>query len=110
MEINLFGDLFKDKLGNYYVAVDRFQNNLTLVNAVHFFASNFIIDEEYCKEHENEIVSCFPVEELQNHIERVTMQDSDASNKLPLKLYLLESLLEEFEVVVDPFYERDTSE
>lgn len=93
-------DLIKDQLGNYYFVRSISENEMILVNAVVLYASNRIVNDEFLKKHKGEIVTHFATQMLKDRIEQLQ------NEIIPGKIYLLESLVGTYDVVVDSFYDR----
>ncbi|AUM66330.1 hypothetical protein C0R09_18405 [Brevibacillus laterosporus] len=94
------GDLITDKYGNYYFVMEQHEQKLVLVNAIVEFSYSHILDEQYLSEHKGEFIGRYPTDLLKTAIENIK------SGKAPLKIYTLESLLEDYDIVVDGLYER----
>lgn len=94
-------ELIHDVYGNWYAVLSSTDKNLVLVNAVAYYASNRIINQDYCKDHENETILHFPTEILKHRIQQLS------DGKVPGKIFTLESLLDRYEIVVEGLYDPD---
>lgn len=100
-EIMVLRDLIKDRLGNYYLVNGISGKKLILVNAVVKYASNRLFEEELVKEHAHETLTHFATNILKSKIEDLS------TGRVPGKIYLLEALEGEYDIVVDGLYDRD---
>ncbi|AHF08573.1 hypothetical protein [Desulfitobacterium metallireducens] len=96
-----FRDLIQDNLGNYYFVSEIGENKMILVNAVVLYASNRIFSEELVKDHKGESLTHFATQMVKDHLKLLL------SGEIPGKMYLLESLVGTYDIVVDALYDRD---
>lgn len=104
MELLPLRDFVKDNLGNYYVVINKSSDKLILVNAVTYYSFNRILNEDFVKEMNTQYKDSVAVGQpfldiVRNKIEGLM------EGKYPGKVYLLESLQAEYDVVVDGLYE-----
>ncbi|HET7579456.1 MAG TPA: hypothetical protein VFK33_09255 [Bacillales bacterium] len=100
MEIKRLGDLIVDDYGNYYHVIEKKGNSLTLANAFMELSFRRKLDELYMEEHAEEYVGTHAMDILKSVIERIE------AGKTNLKMIRLHELEEEYDVVIEPLYER----
>lgn len=101
-------DLVKDEYGNYYIASRVMGNEITLVNAVHFYSFNRILSNDFIedvkKQYEKYVaVGQFFVDMVKGHIESLGREE------VPGDIYELADVLKIYNVRFDGLYERDVN-
>lgn len=100
MELKRFGDLIEDDRGNYYHVVEKNGNSVTLANAFMELSFRRKMDDLYIEEHKGEYVGAQALSILKSVIERVH------AGKISLKIVSLNELEKEYDVKIDPLFER----
>ncbi|HEX7065401.1 MAG TPA: hypothetical protein VF199_10085 [Bacillales bacterium] len=100
MQLKRLGDLVIDDLGNYYHIVEKDDNNLTLANAFMELSFRRKLDDLYIEENQGEYVGAHAMAILKSVIERVE------ARKTSLKIISLRDLQKEYNVKMEPLFER----
>jgi len=105
MDILPLRDLIKDDLGNIYVVIKKSEGKLILVNAAVYYSFKRILDVNFVNEVNNNYNHPVAVGQYFTDMVRDRMNGL-MEGKYPGKVYLLDAVKKQYDVVVDGIYER----
>lgn len=108
MEILVMRDLIKDEYGNYYIVSRVTGNELTLVNAVHFYSFNRILNHDFVEEINKDYDKHVAVGQYFVDMVKYCIK-SLKRKEVPGDIHELEIVKKFYKVHFDSLYERDVN-
>lgn len=90
------GDLILDKYGNYYYAVETFEDRVRLVHAFMDLCFRRPLDDLYYEEFKGQLIGDHPLYLLKGHIDMIL------NKKSKFRILPLEDVEAEFDVFIEP--------